>query len=115
MIGYGIDDFIVVRLVALMIGHLNHGHINLPYGPFRFILNNPRMHIWHHMAQNPADKPHGVNFGISLSIWDYIFRTSHIPKSGRDIELGFENVDKFPQGFVGQNLWPFCKQRADHG
>ena len=25
-------------------------------------------------------KPNGINFGISLSIWDYIFKTNYVPE-----------------------------------
>jgi sterol desaturase/sphingolipid hydroxylase (fatty acid hydroxylase superfamily) len=64
------------------------------------------MHIWHHSKELPEGKS-GVNFGISLSIWDYIFKTSHIPHTGRDIDLGFEQVDSYPKTFLGQLLEPF--------
>jgi len=105
MIGFGIDDFFVVHIVALAIGHLNHANLNLDYGPLRYLINNPRMHIWHHAK----DLPHryGVNFGISLSLWDYLFRTVHIPGDGRDIELGWPQDEGFPPRFAGQTLWPF--------
>ena len=65
------------------------------------------MHIWHHSKENPIKN--GSNFGISLSIWDYIFKTNYIPKDGRDIELGFANDDQFPQNFIQQELYPFQK------
>jgi hypothetical protein len=59
------------------------------------------MHIWHH-----SKKPnkYGVNFGISLSVWDYIFKTNYIPKDGRDIELGFNDENEFPHDFIKQGL-----------
>ena len=50
-----------------------------------------------------------VLFGISLSCWDYIFKTDYIPKNGRDIELGFENDDEFPKDFIQQEIYPFTK------
>ncbi len=107
MIGYSIQDFFFVHLLALTIGHLNHANLNLDYGPLRYILNNPKMHIWHHAKDMPAEHAYGVNFGISLSIWDYIFRTAYIPKTGRDITLGYEDDEKMPDGFWGQVVRPF--------
>jgi len=104
--GFQITDVIFVHLIALTIGHLNHANIKLNYGPFKYIFNNPEMHIWHHAKDLAKGHSYGVNFGISLSIWDYLFKTSYIPKSGRDIELGFENDDKFPTDFVRQELYP---------
>lgn len=104
MIGMNISDYFVVYLVSLIIGHFNHANINVPLGPLKYLLNNPQMHIWHHAKVMPEAHKNGVNFGISLSIWDYLFRTAHIPSSGRDIPLGFEGLETFPHSFWGQ-LW----------
>ena len=106
MIGFGINDFIIVHLFALSVGHFNHSNINVPLGPLKYILNNPQMHIWHHAYSTSWPRKYGVNFGLTLSIWDYLFKTSHIPESGRDIELGFEDLEKFPQGFLKQAGYP---------
>jgi len=100
MLGFGIKDFFVLHIIAVAIGHLNHSNINISYGPLKYILNSPTMHIWHHAKDLPVKS--GVNFGISLSIWDYLFKTAYIPKSGRDIELGFEDIESYPKDFVGQ-------------
>lgn len=97
--GFTPEMAFIVFYFAIAIGHLNHANINLSYGPLKYILNNPKMHIWHHAKELPANHKSGVNFGISLSIWDYIFRTNYIPSSGRDIELGFENIEKYPSSF----------------
>lgn len=106
MIGFGISDFILVHLFALTIGHLNHANFYLPLGPLRYIFNSPQMHIWHHAEKIPAGS-YGVNYGISLSVWDYLFGTVWMPKDGRDIPLGFEKVDNFPKTFWGQLVSPF--------
>ncbi len=79
-------------------------------GPFmKKIFNSPEMHIWHHAHDLPDDKPYGINFGISLAIWDYIFGTASIPHEGRDIKLGFEGVENFPQTFKEQMLYGIKK------
>jgi len=109
MIGFGIDDFFVIHIIALGIGHLNHANLDLDYGPLRYVLNNPRMHIWHHAKDLPTR--YGVNFGISLSLWDYLFSTVWIPGDGRDIELGWPQDDDFPRGFWGQMKHPFAGAR----
>lgn len=106
MIGFGLTDFFIVHIFALAIGHLNHSNIYLPLGPLRYIFNSPQMHIWHH-AEHLPEGSKGVNFGLSLSIWDYLFKTVYWPKSGRDEKLGFEKVEKFPDGFLNQTLIPF--------
>ena len=68
------------------------------------------MHIWHHAKEMPTSHPVGINFGISLSIWDYVFKTDYIPYDGKDIPLGFEDVEKFPQNFTDQFVEPFKKE-----
>lgn len=108
LIGFGITDFILVYLFTLALGHFNHSNISIPLGPFKYIFNNPQMHIWHHGKEVP--NKYGVNFGLTLSVWDYLFKTDYIPKSGRDIELGFENDEQFPTGFIGQELYPLTKK-----
>lgn len=107
MIGYGIDDLFVLHAFTTLVGHLNHANVNLTYGPLKYLLNNPAMHIWHHAKEMPSDRPYGMNFGITLSIWDYIFGTAHVPASGRDIDLGFEDIENYPEDFTGQMIEPF--------
>lgn len=77
----------------------------------KYIFNSPEMHIWHHAEEWPDDLEHGINFGLTLAIWDYIFGTARIPHDGRDIELGFENVERFPSGFVSQVFYGFGKHK----
>lgn len=103
MIGFGIQEFLLVHLFALAIGHFNHSNIKVPLGPLKYIFNNPQMHIWHHAKHIPSKT--GVNFGISLSIWDYIFGTHYIPKEGRDEPLGFDGMDKFPDNLKDQLIY----------
>ncbi len=72
-------------------------------GPFmKKIFNSPEMHIWHHVHDLPEGRKYGINFGISLAIWDYIFSTAAIPHDGRDIKLGFPGDEKFPHTFIEQ-------------
>jgi sterol desaturase/sphingolipid hydroxylase (fatty acid hydroxylase superfamily) len=101
----------IVYYFAIAIGHLNHANINMSYGPLKYIINNPKMHIWHHAYALPKERSKGVNFGITLSLWDYIFRTNYIPEDGRDIKLGFEGMEKFPKKFMGLTFHGFRKQK----
>ena len=76
----------------------------------KYLFNSPEMHIWHHSYDLPAGKEKGVNFGLTLAIWDYIWKTDHIPFEGRDIRLGFPGVEEFPSNFVKQNLHGWKKK-----
>ncbi len=109
-IGFGIDDFLLVHVTALTIGHLNHANLRVPIGPLRYLLNSPQMHLWHHVKALP--EPRGVNFGISLSLWDWVFGTAYWPYDDPDLELGFEGVEAYPRGFFGQLLAPLTWRAA---
>ena len=109
--GFSAQDVAVVHFFTITIGHLNHANINWDYGWLKYIFNNPKMHIWHHAKELPKEHKYGVNFGLTLSIWDYLFKTNYIPFSGRDIELGFENDEYFPNGFIKQELYPLGRKR----
>ncbi|GHA34571.1 hypothetical protein GCM10007103_15020 [Salinimicrobium marinum] len=107
MIGFGIKDFFVVHMFAVLVGHLNHANLRWDYGPLKYILNNPKMHIWHHSRALPEDRRNGVNFGLTLSLWDYIFRTAYVPDFTDDVKTGFENDEDFPETFWEQLKLPF--------
>jgi sterol desaturase/sphingolipid hydroxylase (fatty acid hydroxylase superfamily) len=105
--GVNLADVFIVHFISIAIGHLNHANIGWDYGFLKYIFNNPKMHIWHHSKKIP--NKYGVNFGISLSVWDYIFKTNYIPRDGRDIELGFNDENEFPHGFIKQEIYPLKK------
>ena len=107
LIGFGIDDFFIVHLFTLAVGHFNHSNIRVPLGPLKYVFNNPQMHIWHHARELPQGHPWGVNFGLTLSLWDYLFGTAVIPHNGRDIPLGFSDLEEFPKTFWGQITYGF--------
>jgi sterol desaturase/sphingolipid hydroxylase (fatty acid hydroxylase superfamily) len=109
MLGFGLVEFFIVDAFALAVGHFNHSNFKINLGPLKYVFNSPQMHIWHHAKELPKDRKMGVNFGLTLSIWDYLFKTAYIPHDGRDIELGFDDEHEFPQNFIKQELYPFVK------
>lgn len=102
--GFNVQDVAFVYFFTISVGHLNHANLGWDYGFLKYIFNNPKMHIWHHSKELPVR--YGVNFGLTLSVWDYLFKTNYIPKNGRDIELGFTNDESFPQDFLQQEIYP---------
>jgi len=113
LIGIGLRDFFIIHIFTLAVGHFNHSNIKVNLGFLKYIFNNPQMHIWHHAHDMPEEHPYGVNYGLTLSIWDYLFKTNYIPYEGRDIKLGFPGVEKFPKKFLDQNLHGFNKLKKD--
>jgi hypothetical protein len=72
------------------------------------------MHVWHHDRQWPAARPHGVNFGLVLSAWDWLFGTAHWP-SREEIpglqprNLGFPGMTEYPRDLLGRFLHPISR------
>jgi sterol desaturase/sphingolipid hydroxylase (fatty acid hydroxylase superfamily) len=107
MIGFGITDFFIVHIFTLVTGQLGHANIKIPLGKFKYILNGPQMHLWHHAKNLPETHPNGFNYGITLSIWDYIFRTNYWPSDNENLPVGLPDEEHFPEDFVGQTVEPF--------
>jgi sterol desaturase/sphingolipid hydroxylase (fatty acid hydroxylase superfamily) len=104
--GFEPDQAYIVHFFAILIGHLNHANVKISWGPLKYLLNNPIMHLYHHAYTLPKEKI-GVNFGISLSLWDYLFKTHFIPENSGTIELGFPNDEHLPKGFLKQSVHGF--------
>ena len=100
--------FFIVNMLALTIGTFNHANLRLPIGPLRYLLNSPQMHLWHHAKVIP-DK-YGVNYGLSLSLWDWIFGTVYWPRDEKGIELGFARVESYPTSFRRHLIEPFRRR-----
>jgi sterol desaturase/sphingolipid hydroxylase (fatty acid hydroxylase superfamily) len=111
LIGINLNEFFIIHITTLAIGHWNHTNFTMDIGPLKYIFNNPHMHRWHHAYHLPKERAKGVNFAISLSLWDYLFGTVYIPHDSKNIELGFPGVEKFPRTFLGQLLYGFKESR----
>jgi len=109
LVGGEPTDAYIIHFIAITIGHLNHANIKITWGPLKYIFNNSVMHLYHHVKSLPKDREKGINFGISLSLWDYIFRTNYVPEDSGTIELGFDDEDSFPKDFWGQVTAGFKK------
>lgn len=107
--GFEPEQAFIVHFFAISIGHFNHSNIKITWGFLKYILNSPVMHLYHHSKVLPENKPNGINFGISLSIWDYLFKTNYVPEDSGTIELGFPDEENFPKGFFGQLFYGFKK------
>jgi sterol desaturase/sphingolipid hydroxylase (fatty acid hydroxylase superfamily) len=111
MFNFKLEYAFFLHATTIAIGHLNHANLGWDYGPLKYVLNNPKMHIWHHAKDLPDSHPKGMNFGISLSVWDYLFGTNHVPSNGRDIPLGFDKIEEYPDNFFLQQVEAFKKRK----
>ncbi len=94
-------DASIMIILGVIVASIIVGAVLL--GPImKMLFNHPEMHIWHHAHDLPENRKTGVNFGLSLAIWDFIFGTAYMPTDGRDIKLGFPGVEEFPESFGKQ-------------
>ena len=107
MIGFGISDFFIVHTFTLVTGQLGHANLYLPLGPLKYLFNGPQMHLWHHAKELPDAHPVGFNYGITLSVWDYIFKTNYWPHNDPHLPVGLPYDEHFPKNFAGQLARPF--------
>ena len=104
MLGFGIQDFFIVHIFTFVLGQLGHANLHLPLGKLKYLINGPQMHLWHHAKTFPRTHPNGFNYGISLSIWDYLFKTAYFPHDDPHLPVGLPDEIQVPKGFWGQQL-----------
>jgi len=84
-----VRDFMQYNIHRLLhrTGQLGHANLYLPLGKLLYLLNSPQMHLWHHAKTFPESHPRGFNFGITLSVWDFIFKTNYWPDNDPDLAV----------------------------
>jgi sterol desaturase/sphingolipid hydroxylase (fatty acid hydroxylase superfamily) len=110
LVALGVDGQVIlwVAVVDTLIGHLNHANLNLGWGPLRYLINSPRMHVWHHDVI--ARSGHGKNFGIVFSLWDFLFGTAYLPSEpSQPSKLGFDDMERFPKGLLSRLTYPLSR------
>lgn len=103
----GVDSnvLLVIGVISLLIGNLNHSNLHISWGPLRYVINSPRMHVWHHDIVNHHKS--GQNFGIVFSFWDWLFRTAYWPSEKQQPdEIGFKGEEEFPHTLIGRLAYP---------
>jgi sterol desaturase/sphingolipid hydroxylase (fatty acid hydroxylase superfamily) len=109
LLGASGEAAFVVAVFGTFWGDLNHANLNVGLGPLGYVLNSPRMHLWHHDASDEG----GVakNFGIVLSLWDVVFRTAYWPRDRSPRVLGYPGIEEMPLGLAGELAWPVARRR----
>lgn len=106
----GVDHRVLLALAVswTVMLDLNHANLRVSWGPLRYLLNSPAMHVWHHdVVQHGRG---GQNFGQVLSVWDWIFGTVYWPVDRDEPErLGFEGMGDYPPSVFRRLLYPLWK------
>ena len=101
--GFCYEAIMVHAIFGTLIGHLNHANLHLTWGPLRYLLNSPQMHLWHHDYEGDAKTT--KNFGIIFSCWDWLFGTAYMP-AHVPARLGFPGAEAYPRNFFAAEVWP---------
>ncbi len=105
LLGFDARVLFFLALFSTAMGHFNHSNMSVPMGPLRYLFNHPTMHIWHH--DHTLHLRAGCNFGINLSLWDWLFGTADMPADTEQPQrLGFDGIEGFPAQVLSQQLVP---------
>lgn len=106
-LGGPIEALFPVWVFGTFWGHFNHANLKVDIGPLGYVMNSPRMHMWHHDASTEGGI--GKNYGIVLSIWDFLFRTAYWPRDRAPKALGYPGIERLPRALPGQLVWPLSR------
>ncbi len=95
-------------VASTFVGHFAHANLRIKIGPLKYLVNSPEMHVWHHV--HPDAGPPDRNFGITLSLWDWIFGTAYLPEGRFPDRLGFTGIESYPRNVFGQSVAPFLRR-----
>ncbi|MFT7485481.1 MAG: sterol desaturase/sphingolipid hydroxylase (fatty acid hydroxylase superfamily) [Candidatus Paceibacteria bacterium] len=103
-LGGPIEALFPVWVAGTFWGHFNHANLQVDIGRLGYLMNSPRMHLWHHDASTEGGV--GKNYGIVLSLWDFLFGTAYWPRDRNPKSLGYPGIEKLPRLLPGQLIWP---------
>lgn len=106
--GFGVAAMFWYGVVNTLVGHFAHANLRWRIGPLKYIVNSPEMHIWHHT--HPEAGPENRNFAITLSVWDWLFRTAYAPLRRDPRRLGFTGIEDYPRNVFTQMAAPLRRR-----
>lgn len=79
LLGFRPEVLFACAVGSTVLGHWAHANLRWRCGWLKYVINTPEMHVWHHV--HPSAGPVNRNFGVSFSIWDWLFGTAYAPDS----------------------------------
>ncbi len=98
----------VIAVAGTLIQEISHANLRQDWGVFRYVINSPRFHSWHHDVKMYGKG--GQNFAVNLAIWDWLFGTAYWPEDAEQPKrFGFSGMKRYPENLIGRLLHPFIK------
>lgn len=113
LLGGDAEPLFWAAVFATAWGHFNHANVRVGIGPLGYVFNSPRMHLWHHDASDEGGS--SKNYGIVLSLWDWLFGTAYWPRDRAPQRIGYPGDDEMPRGLPGQLAFPLLRRRRAGG
>jgi len=96
-------------IIGTFVGFFAHANLGVNVGWVKYIVNSPEMHQWHHA--HPESGPPDRNFGLTLSVWDWLFGTAWLPEKDPE-RLGFTGIESYPTSLWRQMLAPLGMKKS---
>lgn len=108
LVGVGPEVIGAYFVFYSMSGLFQHSNCDVRLGWLNYIVSGPEVHRWHHSKRIAESN---ANYAHSFVGWDLLFGTYYRPVDRTVAELGLQERE-YPQGFLGQMLAPFRRERA---
>lgn len=99
----GVNAFLVFANFAM--SNFHHSHVWIDYGPvLGRIFVSPAMHQIHHSTR---PEHFNRNYGTFLAVWDWVFGTLYLPRSGEVVTFGLTGAREAPlmTHRLGASVW----------
>ena len=105
MLFVGISPTVVLFVVPFdtVTAFFVHANLNWTLGPLKYVVATPVFHRWHHTSPSEGGN---ANFAPLFPLWDILFGTFYMPEGRIPAYYGVDDP-MFPQGFLGQLVYPF--------
>jgi sterol desaturase/sphingolipid hydroxylase (fatty acid hydroxylase superfamily) len=108
LMGFSPAALMILAPINVVWSSMVHANLNWSFGPLRYLLASPVFHRWHHTLEAEGLNK---NFAPTFPFLDLIFGTFYMPPGKLPEHFGNGERD-FPEGFLGQLVYPFTKRQV---
>ncbi len=101
LLGVAREVTLIYSVIDILKGFWHHANLKTRIGPLNYVLNSAELHWWHHSVEARGQR---ANYGSTLSIWDWLFRTAYWPRGEWPDRIGVDGMAHFPDSWHGQQL-----------
>ena len=103
LLGAPVEVIALISVFTAVHGMLQHANIDMRHGVLNHVFSTAELHRWHHAT---VREDSDTNFGSNLILWDWVFRTRHLPADREIREVGLTDLH-LPENFFHHLASPF--------